>query len=173
MKPTIKVIIGLGNPGQSFYKQRHNIGFRVVDMLADKYHAQWQKKGDMEITQIPIQDRQVYLVKPQTYMNTSGKVLDFFVKKGIKPEEILVVHDELELPFGKVVHRHGGSARGHNGLKSIISFIGDQFHRLRVGISRPADKADVADYVLAVFEESEPLIEQVLEQGVVALESIL
>ena len=162
MKSNIKLIIGLGNPGQSFYKHRHSIGFRVLDALAEKYHAKWQEKDKMLITEISLDGNKVYLVKPQTFMNNSGQVLAYFTKKGIKPEEVLVVHDELELPVGKVNHKLGGSARGHNGLKSIISYIGDAFHRIRIGIGRPLEKIEVPDYVLQAFDEGEPLVTQVI-----------
>jgi PTH1 family peptidyl-tRNA hydrolase len=173
MKLHIKLIIGLGNPGQSFYKHRHSIGFRVLDALAEKYHAQWKEKDKMLITEISLDDNNVYLVKPQTFMNNSGQVLAYFTKKGIKPEEILVVHDELELPVGKVNHKFGGSARGHNGLKSIITYIGDLFHRIRIGIGRPENREDVPDYVLQAFEEGEPLVEKIIEDAVVIIESLL
>lgn len=173
MKPVIKLIIGLGNPGQSFYKHRHSIGFRVLDALAEKYHAQWQEKEQMLMTHITLDGNRVYLVKPQTYMNSSGQVLPHFIKKGIKPEEILVVHDELEQPVGKVSHKFGGSARGHNGLKSIISFIGDLFHRIRIGISRPLEKSHVPEYVLQAFTHDEPVIEKFIEQAVALVESLL
>lgn len=173
MKPTIKLIIGLGNPGQSFYKHRHSIGFRVLDALAEKYHAKWHEKDKMLITEIPLDGNKVYLVKPQTFMNNSGQVLGYFTKKGIKPEEVLVVHDELELAPGKVTHKQGGSARGHNGLKSIITYIGDLFHRIRIGIGRPLEKAEVPDYVLQAFKEGEPLVTQIVEDAIALIESLL
>ncbi len=166
MNSTIKVIIGLGNPGQSFYYHRHSIGFRILDALAEKYGAHWQEKATMQLTQVPLGDGNVYLVKPQTYMNNSGDVLSFFIKKAIKAEDILVVHDELEIPFGKVTLKQGGSAHGHNGLKSIISVIGDNFFRLRVGIGRPEHKEDVPEYVLSNFLEGEPQVTEVIQKAV-------
>lgn len=173
MKSTIKLIIGLGNPGQSFYKHRHSIGFRVLDTLAEKYHAQWHEKDKMLLAEITLDGNKVYLVKPQTFMNSSGQVLAYFTKKGIKPDEVLVVHDELELAPGKVTHKQGGSARGHNGLKSIISYIGDQFARIRIGIGRPLEKIEVPDYVLKPFQEAEPFLDDLLEQAVNLIESFL
>lgn len=170
MNSTIKVIIGLGNPGQSFYYHRHSIGFRILDALAEKYHAHWQEKANMQLTQVPLGDRNVYLVKPQTYMNNSGDVLSFFTKKGIKAEDILVVHDELEIPFGKVALKQGGSARGHNGLKSIISAIGDNFFRLRVGIGRPEHKEDVPDYVLSNFPQGEPQVTEIIQKALTLID---
>lgn len=172
-KLDIKAIIGLGNPGPTYFYTRHNIGFRVVDALADVYQASWQKKDNAEVATIQVGDKKIILIKPQTYMNDSGKVIPGLLKQGIKPENILVIHDELEQPFGKIQVRMGGSARGHNGLKSIISICGDQFARMRIGISRPANKEDVPDYVLQKFKEPAAEIEQILHAAVMQLEQLL
>lgn len=161
----IKAIIGLGNPGQKYYHTRHNIGFRVIDELASNYGANWKQQDNMEITKISIDSHELILIKPQTFMNSSGDVIPFLSKKGIKPDEILVVHDELELPFGKIAIKFGGSHKGHNGLKSIISKIGDQFYRLRFGISRPEVREDVPDYVLEKFKEPEIQIQDLISQA--------
>ncbi len=166
----IKLIIGLGNPGQSFYYHRHSIGFRILDVLAKKHDVAWQEKSTMMIAIIQGAVGPVYLVKPSTFMNNSGAVMPFFTKKGIKPEEVLVVHDELEMPFGKVALKQGGSARGHNGLKSIIAAIGDNFNRLRVGIGRPDDKAEVPGYVLSNFTQGVKDLDALIDQSVIALE---
>ena len=168
----IKLIIGLGNPGRSYYYHRHSIGFRVLDALAAQQSAAWHKKNNMEIAEISLHGRTVTLVKPQTYMNSSGEVLAAFKKQGIMPDQILVVHDELELPFGKLAFKMGGSAKGHNGLKSIISLLGaDTFHRLRFGIGRPLVKEDVPDYVLENFSENSTEIEKRIDEAVGMIES--
>lgn len=151
----IKAIIGLGNPGPSYYKTRHSIGFRVIDALAEQENAPWSDKETMELATMHINNRAILLVKPMTYMNSSGVVIPFLNKKGIKADEILVVHDELELPFGSVAFKTGGSSKGHNGLKSLISACGEGFHRVRVGISRPATREEVPDYVLSPFLPSQ------------------
>lgn len=169
----IKAIIGLGNPGPTYFYTRHNIGFRALDALASAYHASWQKKDNAEIATIQVNDKKVILIKPQTYMNDSGKVIPSLLKQGIKAENILVVHDELEQPFGKIQVRMGGSARGHNGLKSIIGVCGDQFARMRMGISRPANKEDVPDYVLQKFKEPAIEIENILHMAVTQIEQLL
>lgn len=169
----IKAIIGLGNYGNKFHNTRHNIGFDVLDVLAQRYHAAWQERDQMEYAEISSNNNRIVLIKPLTYMNHSGKVIPFLLKKGIKPEEILVVHDELEKPFGFVGFRLGGSARGHNGLRSIISVCGDNFPRLRIGIDRPENKEDVADYVLAKFTESHQDIAACLDRAVAEIESLL
>jgi len=151
----IKAIIGLGNPGPSYYKTRHSIGFRVIDALADQENAAWSGKETMELATIQLNNRSILLVKPMTYMNSSGVVIPFLNKKGIKADEIMVIHDELELPFGTIAFKTGGSSKGHNGLKSIISACGEDFHRVRVGISRPATREEVPDFVLSPFPPSQ------------------
>jgi len=166
MKHPIKIIIGLGNPGPKYHYNRHNIGFLVLDALAEKYHASWQKKPNQEIAEVEINGHNVLLIKPQTFMNDSGKVISALAKQGIKAENILVVHDELEKSFGKVETKTGGSHKGHNGLRSIMGVCGADFHRLRFGIGRPENREDVPDYVLTNFsknENIEPLIAQAIK----------
>ena len=155
----IKAIVGLGNPGARFDRTRHNIGFSIVDELAQRYGASWQSHAHLEHASLSIEVNDSYhsllLVKPQTFMNKSGQVVPFLAKKGIKADQILVVHDELEKKFGSMSVRFGGSARGHNGLRSMISFIGKDFWRLRFGIGRPERKEDVGNYVLTSFTPQE------------------
>ncbi len=169
----ISALIGLGNPGPKFVYTRHNIGFRVLDALAEKYHASWHTKGNAEIAHTAINDRTILLVKPVTFMNSSGQALPQLAKQGIKKENILVVHDELELPFGKLKVRTGGSAKGHNGLRSIIETIGPEFMRLSVGIDRPLNREEVPDYVLSRFRENEQQVDQMIQEAVVELEKII
>ena len=164
-KSEIRAIIGLGNPGSRFERNRHNVGFRILDALVDEYNVMWQSKPDMELAEIRFDDKKIFLVKPQTFMNTSGKVIPFLLKQGVKPENILVVHDELEKPFGKLSIKQGGSARGHNGLRSIIEVCGPEFWRLRFGVGRPERKEMVGDYVLQNFSESESEVEQLVQDS--------
>ena len=168
-KADIKAIIGLGNPGVRFVNTRHNIGFIVLDILADQHNAQWQTKGNLEYTEIDSDGKRILLIKPQTFMHDSGKVVPFLKNKGVEVDNLLVVHDELEYPFGKVGAKIGGSARGHNGLRSIIEFIGPDFQRVRCGIGRPEDKNMVADYVLQNFSQTSDQITQMVD---LALEKI-
>jgi peptidyl-tRNA hydrolase, PTH1 family len=162
----IKAIIGLGNPGQKYYKTRHNIGFRIIDELAQQNSVSFQHTSLLEHAEIILQDsfHKITLIKPLTFMNNSGQVISYTQKKGIKTDEIIVIHDELEKAFGKISLRIGGSARGHNGLRSIINIIGKDFWRLRFGIGRPEDKTLVGDYVLQQFSQNEeqkiPLLTQ-------------
>lgn len=162
----IKAIIGLGNPGQKFVYTRHNIGFRVIDTLADRLSATWRTRDKMEVAEAIINEKKIILIKPQTFMNNSGEVIPFLTKQGIKVDELLVIHDELELPFGKIGFKTGGSAKGHNGLKSIIAHAGDNFHRLRFGIGRPTERTEVPDYVLTRFAEPDHEVEELIAQAV-------
>ena len=173
LEAPILAIIGLGNPGQKYHANRHNIGFQIVDAIAQNYGGQWQNKELMDIATIMINDKKVLLVKPQTFMNQSGKVLPYLNKQGIKSENILVVHDELEYPFGKVKIRFGGSARGHNGLRSIIEHCGKDFARLRFGIGRPEDKRMVGSYVLQDFSEDLSEIDQQIDRSIDLIEGAL
>lgn len=166
----IKAIIGLGNPGERFVHHRHNIGFQILDVLANQYGEEWHEKDKLEYAEMYIGDHRIMLIKPQTFMNASGEVISFLRKKGIEPENILVVHDELEKPFGKLAFKFGGSHRGHNGLRSIIGFCGQDFWRLRFGIGRPEDKAHVSNYVLSNFSESQDAVVQAIEQAIDMIE---
>jgi len=169
----IKAIVGLGNPGPTYAKTRHNIGFLIVDALADAYNGSWQSKNNMETCSIVIHDKKIMLVKPMTFMNDSGKILPFLSKQGIKQENILVVHDELELPFGSIKFKFDGSAKGHNGLKSLMACGGSNFLRLRFGIDRPQNRDDVPDYVLAKFKESQNNIDDKINQAVLTITQYL
>lgn len=161
VKENIKAIIGLGNPGAKYKRTRHNIGFQVLDAMADKYNSLFREKDNFEIAKVSInsseKEQTVLLIKPQTFMNNSGQIGLYLKHKNIAPHEILVIHDDLELDFGKLAFKLGGSAKGHNGLRSIIANIGADFWRLRVGISRPEDKSQVAIYVLQDFSKIEEL----------------
>ena len=169
---SIKAIIGLGNPGQNYYKTRHSIGFRIVDRIAQQFGAAFKLADEKEYVQIQLSlfDGSiipVYLIKPMTFMNKSGQVIPFLQKKGIRPEEILVVHDELEKEFGCISIKFSGSAKGHNGLRSIIDMIGQDFWRLRFGIGRPQDKSDVGNYVLSPFSKDEEfLISELIDKAI-------
>lgn len=173
MNTDIKAIIGLGNPGPKFQRTRHNIGFMVIDELAQKYGAHWSNKGNFESADITISDKNIILIKPMTFMNTSGQIIPTLLKKGIKAENILVIHDELEKPFGSVSSKLGGSARGHNGLRSIIGVIGDQFYRIRCGIGRPEHKEDVPDFVLQNFNEVESAVQGMVDKAVAEVEKVV
>ena len=147
----LRLIVGLGNPGPEHQVTRHNAGFWFVDLLARLHGGEFRdyRKFSGETARIRISGTDLVLLKPTTYMNRSGlairQVSEFFK---ILPEEILVAHDELDLPAGSVRLKQGGGHGGHNGLRDTIAHIGENFWRLRVGIGHPGKKADVIDYVL-------------------------
>ncbi|HUI46561.1 MAG TPA: aminoacyl-tRNA hydrolase [Nitrospirota bacterium] len=150
----MKIIVGLGNPGRKYERTRHNVGFMVVDELANNLHSDIaQEKYFALIGKARIDSEQVVLVKPQTYMNESGRAVAAAVRGSYADEsDLLVVHDELDLPTGSVRVKIGGGHGGHNGLRSIIEHLGSaEFVRVRIGISRPAPDRDTADYVLSPF----------------------
>ncbi|MCF7900538.1 aminoacyl-tRNA hydrolase [Candidatus Babeliales bacterium] len=171
MKTEIKAIIGLGNPGAQYRFNRHNIGFLVVDAFVDQCGENWALKDSMQCATVHINGLSVLVVKPQTFMNSSGKVISFLQKKGIKPENMLVVHDELEKKFGTLAVRKGGSHRGHNGLRSLIEACGQEFWRLRFGIGRPDNKEDVSTYVLSNFQEENADINRLIDEAIVMIEN--
>lgn len=158
----IRIIVGLGNPGPRYSKSRHNAGFMLVDKLFGLYASgnTWDARGAAHNATIIIPLKTgilhpITLIKPMMGMNISGVQLKPFIKNGITTDQVLICYDELEKPFGKNMIRFAGSARGHNGVRSAIEQIGTQFWQLRLGIDRPAEKADVADYVLSNFTATE------------------
>jgi peptidyl-tRNA hydrolase, PTH1 family len=147
----LRIIVGLGNPGPEHQVTRHNAGFWFVDLLARRHGAEFRdyRKYSGETARINIAGQDLVLLKPTTYMNRSGlsvrQVCDFYK---VPAEEVLVAHDELDLPVGTVRLKHGGGHGGHNGLRDTITHIGEMFWRLRLGVGHPGNKADVIDYVL-------------------------
>lgn len=150
--PQIKLIAGLGNPGNEYVHTRHNAGFWFLDELAWEWKAHFkeEKKFYGEVARVARPEGEVWLLKPNTFMNRSGQAvaaLAQFYK--IKPEEILVVHDELDIPCGRIRFKLGGGNGGHNGLKDIQARLGTpNFYRLRFGIDHPGDRNLVVSYVL-------------------------
>lgn len=151
----MKLIVGLGNPGKQYIHTRHNIGFLCIDALAAKEKLVFRKTAGIqgEYAKLSIGSQECYLLKPTTFMNNSGVALKaFMAKKGIKNEDILVLVDEISIPFGQMRLRPDGSAGGHNGLKSIIEQLASSdFARLRLGVSKPKIGEDQAQYVLSDF----------------------
>ena len=155
----IKLIVGLGNPGKDYQEHRHNAGFWFVESIASLNGSKFtsQSKFFGETSSINLNTNKVFLLKPQTFMNSSGgSVKSFLNYYGVSPEETLVVHDELDLPVGSVRIKLGGGHGGHNGLRDIIKALGsNNFYRLRIGIDHPGSKYDVVDYVLKAPSKSE------------------
>jgi PTH1 family peptidyl-tRNA hydrolase len=147
----LRIIVGLGNPGPEHQVTRHNAGFWFVDLLARRHGAEFRdyRKYSGEAARLNVSGRDLVLLKPTTYMNRSGlavrQLCDFYK---VVADEVLVAHDELDLPVGTVRLKHGGGHGGHNGLRDTIAHIGETFWRLRFGVGHPGNKADVIDYVL-------------------------
>ena len=136
--------MGLGNPGRSYERTRHNAGFLVADELARRHGGSWRKRKRTEAAPVSLGPKEVTLLKPTTFMNNSGSAL-----AGYDPEDLIVIHDDLDLPPGDVRVKVGGGAGGHNGLRSVIGRLGPDFVRVRVGIGRPPVGMSTTDYVLS------------------------
>ncbi|HWQ38307.1 MAG TPA: aminoacyl-tRNA hydrolase [Burkholderiales bacterium] len=148
----MKLVVGLGNPGRQYAATRHNVGFWWIDRLCalDRVALRMEARFHGEIGRLARGGRECWLLKPATYMNASGRAvqaLAHFYK--FAPEDVLVVHDELDLPPGAAKLKKGGGVAGHNGLKDIAAVLGQDFWRLRIGIGHPGDRALVTGYVLA------------------------
>src|SRR5918999_3041850 len=149
------LVAGLGNPGREYANDRHNVGYMVCDELARRHAASFRSKFSAELAELRLDGRRVALLKPQTFMNDSGRAVApaarFFK---VEPPSLLVVHDDVDLEPGRLQARLGGGLAGHNGLRSIAQALGSQdFLRLRIGVGRPGrgDPRPVADYVLSPF----------------------
>jgi PTH1 family peptidyl-tRNA hydrolase len=162
------VVVGLGNPGRRYERTRHNVGYLVADELARRHGGSWRSKKKAEAAEVGFGLKNVSLLKPTTFMNNSGSALG-----GMRVGDMIVVHDELDLPVGTVRVKVGGGAGGHNGLRSIINQLGPDFIRVRVGIGRPPEGVSVTDYVLSRMDravaDAVPVaadaVEAVLEHG--------
>jgi PTH1 family peptidyl-tRNA hydrolase len=160
------LLVGLGNPGKEYEKTRHNLGFMVVDAIADQYNFSSPKvKFHGIVSEGTIDGEKVILFKPTTYMNRSGSPVSELIKfYKIHLNHIIVFHDEINLKLAKIRVKIGGGAGGHNGLKDLDSHIGKDYKRVRVGVDHPGDKDMVADYVLHNFSKDEQeYIDKVIE----------
>jgi PTH1 family peptidyl-tRNA hydrolase len=171
------LIAGLGNPGRQYAANRHNVGFRCVEQLATHHSLSFDKQQKRALVALGnVGEQRLVLVKPQTFMNESGRaVAPLFHFYKVQPGRLLVVYDDLDLPLGTVRLRPEGGSGGHKGMRSIIEHLGDQgFPRLRIGIGRPPGRMDPADYVLQDFSaEEKPLLEETLGHAVTAIETWL
>ena len=170
----MKAIVGLGNPGSEYSGTRHNVGFDVVDELARRWAVtlrKWKTSADLAV----VKDREVLLVEPKTFMNESGlavsAVMAFYK---IQPADVLVVVDEIQLPLGKLRLRWSGSAGGHNGLKSVIAHVGQDFPRLRIGVERGNPESMLRHHVLSKFPPSErEIVERAVSRAADAVETFV
>ena len=151
------LFVGLGNPTPNSENNRHNIGFKIIDAINKKFSLSKQKpKFKGLLTTGEINSEKVYAIKPLTFMNNSGicirELLEYFK---IDAEDVIVFHDDLDVEFGKIKAKFGGSDAGHNGIASIDKFIGKDYSRIRIGIGKPKDSIEVGDYVLQNFDDDE------------------
>ncbi len=153
------LFVGLGNPTPNSENNRHNIGFKLIDALNKKFGLSKQKpKFKGLLTTGNVNNKKVYAIKPLTFMNNSGicirELIEYFK---INAEDVIVFHDDLDIEFGKIKAKFGGSSAGHNGIESIDKFIGKDYSRVRIGIGRPKTNTEVTDHVLKDFDEDEML----------------
>jgi len=172
----LKIVVGLGNPGDRYRDTRHNVGFQVVDELARRWRSEtWRRRYEAEVAEHRA-DGPVLLVKPQTFMNLSGVSVREAAKfYKAQPAEIIVIHDDLDLPPGRMRIRERGGAGGHRGIESIIAQLGTaEFVRIKFGIGRPPAGWEPADYVLGRFsQEEQPLIKEMIITAADAVEMLL
>jgi len=160
------LVVGLGNPGAEYARNRHNIGFMAVDAIVHRHSfAPYRAKFHGEISEGRIDDEKILVLKPMTFMNESGRavqaVMTFYK---IAPEDVIVLHDELDLAAGKVRVKRGGGHAGHNGLRSIHAHVGSNYARVRIGIGHPGDKGRVTGHVLKDFSKEENVwVEKLLD----------
>ena len=153
------LIVGLGNPGREYERTRHNAGWLVLDELAGRHDGSWRSKFSGSLSELRLDGARLALLKPETYMNESGRSVGAAVRFfKVPPESLLIVHDDVDLEPGRLQARRGGGLAGHNGLRSLAQHLGSQeFLRLRIGVGRPGrgDPRSVSDWVLSAFEPEE------------------
>jgi len=172
----MKLIVGLGNPGRRYQGTRHNIGARVIDTLARRHHVALREEGWADVGALTLDGARVLLARPQTYVNVSGTaVADLRRRHRLPLENLLVAFDDLDLPVGQIRLRAKGGHGGHNGMRSIIEALGsEEFARLRVGIARPPEGVDPADYVLSRFsKEEQAQLDEAVERAADAVEAFV
>ena len=157
-----QAVVGLGNPGPEYRGTRHNVGQRVVEHLARALRCRWSREGGSQVARGEWRGEAVYLIKPGSYMNVTGRAVERLLRRlGLGPADLILVYDDIDLPLGKVRVRMKGSHGGHKGVRSLIETLDtDQLRRVKVGIGRPDDKDAVVDHVLSSFLPDElPLVE--------------
>lgn len=172
------LVVGLGNPGPNYAKTRHNLGFMVADILADRIGSGFKvhKRSGADVTTGRLGGRSVVLAKPRTYMNESGRqvgpLANFY---SVAPADVIILHDELDIDFGRIRLKFGGGAAGHNGLRSVSSALGtNDFHRVRIGVGRPPGRKPGATFVLENFAAAErPEVPTICEQAADATELLI
>ncbi len=174
--PADVLVVGLGNPGEEFNRTRHNVGAEVVELLAARHGARLRKSKERALTdEVRVGDKRIALAVPLTYMNDSGQAVAALARRyGVEPEQVVIVHDELDLPPATLKVKAGGGLAGHNGLRSIKQHLhSDAFLRVRIGVGKPVSKEHGADHVLNRFSKRERTeIDVTLEDAADAVELI-
>jgi PTH1 family peptidyl-tRNA hydrolase len=169
------LVVGLGNPGREYARNRHNVGWMVVEELARRHGASWRAKFNGRLAELRLDGHRVALLKPETYMNESGRAVAAAAKFfKVEPDAVLAVHDEGDFDLGRLQARKGGGLGGHNGLRSIAQHLGTQeFLRLRIGVGRPerGDRRSLADYVLSDFTPDDNA-ESIVSRAADAIETL-
>ena len=169
------LVAGLGNPGREYERTRHNLGWLVLDELARRHGGSWRSKFSGSFAEVRLGDLQLGLLKPETYMNESGRAVGEAARfYKVEPEGLLVVHDDVDLEPGRLQARAGGGLAGHNGLRSLAQHLGSQeFERLRIGVGRPGrgDPRSVSDWVLSGFAPEDDM-EALIAKAADAVETI-
>jgi PTH1 family peptidyl-tRNA hydrolase len=168
-RATGRVVVGLGNPGPDYQDTRHNVGQRVLDVLAKTVRGSWRRVGATIVARGRWRGEEVRLVKPVSFMNESGPVVAKALRRAdAGPADLILVYDDIDLPLGTVRLRMKGSHGGHNGVRSVIDALGtDEIKRVKVGIGRPDQKGDVPDHVLTSFEPEElPVVDAAVAEAV-------
>ena len=168
------LLVGLGNPGPNNTNNRHNIGFKIIDAINEKFSLSKQKpKFKGLLTTGNIKEKKVYAIKPLTFMNNSGtcirELIEYFK---IESSDIIVFHDDLDIEFGKIKAKFGGADAGHNGIKSLDKFIGKEYSRVRIGIGKP-EKTKVNDFVLGDFSEDEKIQLETISKRIIEFINLL
>jgi PTH1 family peptidyl-tRNA hydrolase len=175
---TAWLVVGLGNPGERYASTRHNIGARVVERLAERLGTRLRKVRfiPIEVGEATLDAERMYLARPQAYMNVSGPpTASFARRRKVDVEHVIACHDEIDLAFGALKVKRGGSTAGHNGLRSLQqAFRSPEFHRVRLGVGRPPGRRDAADHVLDPFSKAErDDVELLIEAGADAVETLI
>jgi len=174
--PADLLVVGLGNPGAEYERTKHNVGAEVVELLAERHGAKLRKgKERARVDEVRIAGQRIALAIPLTYMNDSGDSVRLLVRRfGVEPEQVVVVHDELDLPVAALRVKSGGGLAGHNGLRSITAHLhSDAFQRIRIGVGKPTSKEQGADHVLSKFGKRDRTeVDVTIEQAADAAELI-
>jgi PTH1 family peptidyl-tRNA hydrolase len=171
------LVVGLGNPGDEYRGSRHNVGADVVELLAERHGARLRKRKERALVdEVTIDGRRVALAVPLTYVNDSGLAVGALVRRfGVSPEQLVIVHDELDLPVAQLKVKSGGGLAGHNGLRSIVAHLHSQdFQRVRIGVGKPVSKERGADHVLNRFGKRDRTeVDVTVQQAADAVEAIV